>query len=137
MKLAVEVKISQWAWGDGDESHVLSGGLHSLSDASKDFVAALAAAAAGDPSVIEIVSADDAAKKTIAGAVESDKDSLKALDAAVKSGAWHEGNLESAIAAEKGKLEAALEAGDEAAARAADFRMAQAADALLAVRGEA
>lgn len=27
MKLAVDVKISKWAWGDGDESHALAATL--------------------------------------------------------------------------------------------------------------
>jgi len=101
MKLRVKVNVSQWAWGDGDESHVLAGGTHSLpSDdvaLSKDFVQAIAVAAAADPGSIEILSADDAAKKAMAG-VESDADSLKALAKAQEDGSWYESNLEAQVA---------------------------------------
>ena len=101
MKLRVKVNVSQWAWGDGDESHVLPGGTHSLpSDdgaLTKDFVQAIAAASEADPGSIEILSSDDAAKKAMAG-VESDADSLKALAKAQEDGSWYESNLEAQVA---------------------------------------
>ncbi len=102
MKMRVKVNVSQWAWGDGDESHVLAGGTHSLpSDdvaLSKDFVQAIAAAAAADPGSIEILSSDDAAKKAMSAGVESEADSLKALAKAQEDGSWHESNLEAQVA---------------------------------------
>ncbi len=102
MKLKVKVNVSKWAWGDGDESHALAGGTHSLpSDdvaLSKDFVQALAAAAAADPGSIEILSSDDAAKKAMSGGVESESDSLKALEKAQADGSWYESNLVAQVA---------------------------------------
>lgn len=99
MKLRVKVNVSQWAWGDGDESHVLPGGTHSLEgkDLSADFAVALAAAAAAG-SDIEILSSDDAFKTAAKSAVESDFDSAKALTKAQGDGTWHESNLVSQIA---------------------------------------
>ncbi len=146
MKLRVKVNVSQWAWGDGDESHVLAGGTHSLpSDdvaLSKDFVQALAAAAAADPGSIEILSSDDAAKKAMGG-VESDADSLKALAKAQEDGSWYESNLEAQVAlfdgveAEaKANIDAELPGEWEGVIVRAQHGREQALAALAEIRGE-
>jgi hypothetical protein len=136
MKLAVDVKISRWAWGDGDESHVLPGGRHELTNASADFVRAVGAAAASDPSVIEIVESDSSAKKLLDSAVESDAASRKALASAVKDGRWAEGNLEAEAASQLQAFEHARANGDDAAAEEAHARMVQARLGLRHLRGE-
>lgn len=148
MKLRVKVNVSQWAWGDGDESHVLPGGTHNLpSDdvaLTKDFVQALAAAAEADPGSIEILSSDDAAKKAMRGGVESNADSLKALEKAQEDGSWYESNLEAQVALFEGveaEAKASLESSDDTAkwdgviVRAQHGRE-QALAALAEIRGE-
>ncbi len=142
MKLKVKVNVSQWAWGDGDESHVLAGGTHTLEGMSKDFVGALGAAAAADPGSIEILSADDAAKKAMAG-VESDADSLKSLAKAQEDGSWYESNLEAQVAlfdgveAEaKANIDAELPGEWEGVIVRAQHGREQALAALAEIRGE-
>ncbi len=149
MKLRVKVNVSQWAWGDGDESHVLPGGTHSLpSDdgaLTKDFVQAIAAAADADPGSIEILSSDDAAKKAMSGTVESDADSLKALTKAQEDGSWYESNLEAQVALFDGveaEAKTSLEGSDDTAKWEGVIVRAQhgrneALAALAAIRGEA
>ncbi len=148
MKLRVKVNVSQWAWGDGDESHVLPGGTHTLEGVSKDFAQALAAAAEADPGSIEILSSDDAAKKAMSGGVESNADSLKALAKAQEDGSWYESNLEAQVALFDGveaEAKASLEGSDDTARRSkwqgvivrAQHGRDEALAALTAIRGEA
>jgi len=148
MKMKVKVNVSKWAWGDGDESHVLLGGTHNLpSDdvaLSKDFVQAIAVAAEADPGTIEILSSDDAAKKAMSGGVESDADSLKALEKAQEDGSWYESNLEAQVAlfvgveAEaKANLKAELPGEWQGVLIRAQHARNEALTALAAIRGEA
>lgn len=147
MKARVKVNVSQWAWGDGDESHVLPGGTHSLEGISKDFAGALAAAAAADPGTIEILSSDDAFKSATKAAVESEANSRKTLASVVVDGLWYPSNLEAQIANFEGiAAEARASLADAEGSRRselegvivrAEHSKKEAADALAALGGEA
>jgi hypothetical protein len=149
VKARVKVNVSQWAWGDGDESHALAGGTHTLEGKalSKDFARALAAAAAADPGTLEIVSSDDAFKSAVKAEVESDHESAKVLAKAQENGSWYESNLVSQIAnfeglaAEARAMSEGAEGGRkeelEGAAVRAEHARRQAEEALASTRGEA
>lgn len=95
MKLRVRVNASRWAWSDPDEAVVLPGGDHALPNDKVNLTADLvrALACAEKTGAVEILEADAQAKKTLAGAVESDEASAKALDKAMADGRWQEGNV--------------------------------------------
>lgn len=83
--MKIEVLTTQWTHDGG----VLAGGVHEVEKPTKKLLRA--AAAAEHAGVVKVTASKDE-RAEMNSAVQSQSDGEKALEAAMDSGDWHEGN---------------------------------------------
>lgn len=112
----VEVLDAQWGYSDIDPPLVLKSGVHEVSVKNQAMLRALAGAEAAGAIKVK---ADKDTRARMSSHVESDSESFAKQQAAMESGAWHHGNVQTRIADLDARAASGdLSEGDVAAARA-------------------